>query len=355
MRKWWYLFVLAGWLGLLSSCTRPPEVVLYTSVDQSELPQLIKRFELASGIRVVLVTDGEALKTAGLAERVLAERDRPRADVYWGNEPFHTIRLAEAGVFEPYRPPAAAEIPEAFRDPDGRWVAQGYRARMIVVSARRELSPLVADIQGVERLGHPSLRDRIAIANPAAGTTAGHLAALYTYWGEQRYRAWLLALRQNNVRVVGGNAVVARLVGDGTLAAGLTDNDDISAVVRAGGQARGVLPDQTLSPEDAERLAATQGRQPTDAELVAPGQGTLLVPTTIALVRRGPNPAHARRLIDFLTERHVEEQLFNQGFLYGTLRDLEKTQVRWMEVNYTDVARNLRRATEIALTILQDR
>lgn len=355
MLKWWCLIGLTLMSCVVGSCRKPPEVVLYTSVDQSELPQLIKRFELASGIRVVLVTDGEALKTAGLAERVLAERDRPRADVYWGNEPFHTIRLAEAGVFEPYRAPAAAEIPTRFRDPGDLWVGQGYRARMIVVSSRRELHALVADVSGVERLGHPLLRDRVAIANPAAGTTAGHLAALYTFWGEERYRGWLLALRQNNVRVVGGNAVVARLVGDGTLAAGLTDNDDISAVVRAGGAARGVLPDQTISPEDAARIAAREQRDVRESDLTAAGPGTLLVPTTLALVRGGPNPAHARRLIDFLSERHVEEQLFAQGFLYGTLRDIDKSQIRWLDVDYVEVARNLRRATEIALTILQDR
>lgn len=355
MLKWLCLAVLGLALGCLTSCSKPSEVVLYTSVDQSELPQLIKRFELASGIRVILVTDGEALKTAGLAERVLAERDRPRADVYWGNEPFHTIRLAEAGVFESYRPPASADLPERFRDPQGRWVGQGFRARMLVLSNRREMNAVVAGLEGVERLGHPSLRDRIAIAQPATGTTAGHLAALYTLWGEERYRAWLLTLRQNNVRLVGGNAVVARLVGEGTLAAGLTDNDDISAVVRAGGQVRGVLPDQTISREDALRAAVARGAEPTESELTAPGHGTLLVPTTLALVKGGPNPANARRLLDFLAERHVEEELFASRFLYGTLRDIDKTGIRGMDVDYAEVAANLQRATEIALTILQDR
>jgi iron(III) transport system substrate-binding protein len=347
----WLLVGIAVVLGL--SCKKQPEVVLYTSVDEPYLRQMVKRFELASGVKVVLVTDGEAAKTTGLAERILAEKDRPRADVYWGNEPFHTIRLAEAGLLERYVPPGAGEIPSRYRDPDGRWTGVGFRARMIAVSARRELAALTANLSGVEGLVHPSLRNRIAMASPATGTTSGHLAALYVVWGEERYRAWLLGLRQNNVRIVGGNAVVSNLVGDGTMLAGLTDNDDISATLRAGGVLRGLLPDQTLSPEDAERSGTTR---PTDSETSAPpGMGTLLVPTTVALVANSPNPDQGRRLIDFITDRRMEEQLFADRFLYGTLRDLEKTGVRGLAVDLNEVSKQMRRATEIALTILQDR
>ena len=102
-------------MGLIAlSCQKQSEVVLYTSVDEPYIRQLIKRFEIANGVKVVLVTDSEGAKTTGLAERVLAERERPRCDVYWGNEPFHTVRLAEAGVLQAYNSPNAAEIPRQF-------------------------------------------------------------------------------------------------------------------------------------------------------------------------------------------------------------------------------------------------
>jgi len=69
---------------------------------------------------VKLVTDAEATKTSGLAEKLLAEKDHPAADVYWGNEPFSTINLSDAGVLAPYpryHPPGTDQIADRFHDP----------------------------------------------------------------------------------------------------------------------------------------------------------------------------------------------------------------------------------------------
>src|SRR5258708_2580418 len=76
------------------------EVVIYSSIDDPYLRPLMRKFEQHSGITVRIVTDTEAAKSSTLAEKLLAEKDNPQADVYWGNEIFHTINLAEQGVFE---------------------------------------------------------------------------------------------------------------------------------------------------------------------------------------------------------------------------------------------------------------
>lgn len=316
----------------LASCTERNEVVLYTSIDEPVARDVIRRFQMQTGVRVVLVTDTEATKTAGLAERVLAERDRPRADVYWGNEPFHTIRLADAGVLAPHPVAAASDIPTAFRDPADRWVGVGYRARVICLSAREDLSPLIRDITRLEHLTRPDLRGRIALAVPSTGTTAGHMAALYTLWGEEKYRGWLIGLRANQAKLLGGNSVVAQLTGQGTLVAGLTDNDDVDATRATGLSLTELLPDQA------------------EGEL-----GTLLVPTTLALVTGGPNPDNAKRLLEFLASRPNEDELIRSRFLRGSLRTLTTDHVRAMTVDLPTAARNMRTATELALTILQDR
>src|SRR5437867_1744966 len=89
-----------------AGCDRAPsassrQAVIYSSIDEPYLTPLIKRFEQKTGIRVRVVTDAEATKTAGLVERIEAEKSNPQADVYWGNEPFHTINLAQKGIFAP--------------------------------------------------------------------------------------------------------------------------------------------------------------------------------------------------------------------------------------------------------------
>ena len=71
------------------------------------------------------MTDTEATKSVGLAERLRAEKDNPQADVCWGNEPFHTINLAEEGVLAPYESPSAKDVPAQYKDPQHRWAATG--------------------------------------------------------------------------------------------------------------------------------------------------------------------------------------------------------------------------------------
>src|SRR4051812_17580320 len=95
-------------LLLICGCDRSGrEVVLYTSVDEPIASPIVREFEKQTGIHVRLVTDSEASKSVGLAEKVRAERDNPQADVFWSNEPFHTINLAEEGVLAAYDSPAA--------------------------------------------------------------------------------------------------------------------------------------------------------------------------------------------------------------------------------------------------------
>src|SRR5262245_12676471 len=90
-------------LVLCASCNRSEssptkEIVLYSSIDEPYLKPLLKKFEEQSQIHVRVVTDTEATKSAGLAEKIEAEKAHPQADVYWGNEIFHTNSLAERGI-----------------------------------------------------------------------------------------------------------------------------------------------------------------------------------------------------------------------------------------------------------------
>src|ERR1051325_239877 len=86
-------------------------VVIYCSVDEEFARPLLAEFEKRSNITVQAQYDTEAGKTTGLVERLRAERQHPRADVFWSSEVFGTIELAEQGVLAPYAPNSAADIP----------------------------------------------------------------------------------------------------------------------------------------------------------------------------------------------------------------------------------------------------
>lgn len=319
--------LLLSLVGCGDSSTPTKEVVLYTSVDQPIAAPIVKEFEQKTGVHVVLVTDAEATKSVGLAERIRAEKSNPQADVFWGNEPFHTINLAEEGLLQPYDSPAAKDVRGEFKDPQHHWASNGLRARVLAVAKESQFFP-----NGIEDLIKPEVKGKVGIARPTAGTTGGHVAALYVLWGDDKAAKFFRALRDNDVKLLGGNSVVAQQVGGGNLLVGLTDNDDCAAAIDAGGQLTRVLPDQEEG-----------------------GIGTLLVPTTIGLVSGARHTDAGKQLIDFLLSADVEGKLIDQKFVGWSVRDVAPERVKGMDVDLREVAKRMPAAVREATGILEGR
>lgn len=307
-------------------------VVLYTSVDQPIAEPIVRAYEREHpGVRIVLQTDAEANKTVGLVERLLAEHDNPQADVWWGNEPFHSVRLANEGILAPYQSPAASDIPTRFKDAAHRWVGVGLRARVIAVSTETsqqiDYNPFITSI---EELTNPAFKGRIAMARPTAGTTGSHVAALYVLWGDERADAFFRKLRGNEIALLGGNGPVAESVGQGHFVAGLTDNDDIAAARRGGGALRPVIPDQGTF-------------------------GTLALPTTVGLVSGARNVEAARHFIDYLVTRQVENALMEAKFAGWSVRGDDDKAIMAMQIDYAAVAEKMPEAVRRSTAILEGR
>ena len=81
------------------------EVVVYTSLDKVFSQPILEGFERKTGIKVKAVYDSEATKTTGLVNRLIAEKDSPRADAFWNSETGRTIVLKQKGVLAPYKSP----------------------------------------------------------------------------------------------------------------------------------------------------------------------------------------------------------------------------------------------------------
>ena len=307
-----------------------PQVVLYTSVDDPVARPIVSEFTRRTGIDVVIQTDTEANKSAGLVARLEAEKANPKADVWWGNEVFRTIRLAEAGILVSYDSTSSRDIPPNFRDPNHRWAGSALRARVIGVYSNREKLPAdpVPNASILDLL-RPELKDRIGIANPRAGTTSGHVAALYVLWGDEKAREFFRGLRANGVKVLGGNGDVAFHVAKGNVWAGLTDNDDVAAMTRGGADVRAVLPDQNTF-------------------------GTLTIPCTVGLVAGGKSPDAAKKLIDYLLSPEVEQRLIAEKFAAYSVRE-GAAGVKSMRVDYAEVAKVLPRAANDAEAMLVGR
>lgn len=277
------MLVLMVWIGV--GCRqRQPEVVVYAALDAEYSAPLLDRFDRRTGIRVRTKFDTESTKTVGLAQAIMAERDRPRCDVFWNNEILNTLRLAQRGLLDAYMSPQARAYPPAYRDPEGRWHGFAARARVLLVNT--DLVPPADMPRSVFDLAQPRWRGRAGMAKPLFGTTATHATCLFWALGEGEARQFFRRLKANGVQILSGNRQVAAAVAAGELAFGLTDTDDAMVELDRGSPVTIVYPDRG------------------DDEL-----GTLFIPNTLAIVRNGPHPAEARRLVDFLLSPEVETAL----------------------------------------------
>ena len=244
---------------------KQPTVIVYAAQDQVYAEPIFKQFTKETGVKVRAVYDSEAVKTVGLANRLLAERRHPQCDVFWGNEELRTRQLAAQGVF---------------RETNG-WAAFGFRSRRIVVNTNKVTSLNETTPMSLLELTNAAWRGKVALAYPMFGTTSAHFLALRQAWGETNWLRWCRALQANKPFLVDGNSQVVKLVGRGEAWIGLTDSDDISA-----GRSEG-LPIAAL---------------PMTSD-------SLLIPNTVGVVRGGPNPSSAQRLFQYLQRREVTEQL----------------------------------------------
>ena len=279
--------LLVGILCLtVSGCwsSSEPEVVVYTALDSGFSEPIFDRFTAETGIRVRPKFDTESTKTVGLTEAILAERERPRCDVFWNNEILNTLRLERQGLLDAYHSPAAKTFPQAVRSSNGTWHGFAARARVLIVNT--DLVPKAERPTSILDLVDPKWRGRAAVAKPLFGTTASHAACLFAAWGDARAKEFFQKVKANEVQVLSGNKQVALSVAAGRAAFGLTDTDDAVIELEKGAPVAIVYPDQ-----GEDQL------------------GTLFIPNTLCLIKGSRNGEAARRLVDYLLSPEVEAAL----------------------------------------------
>ncbi|MFA4986851.1 MAG: ABC transporter substrate-binding protein [Candidatus Brocadiia bacterium] len=260
------------------------QVVVYTAQDQEYAEPLLKMFEEQTGIKVIPKYDAEATKTVGLAGQLLQEKDNPQCDLFWGNEPLHTVRLAKAGVFEAYTPKTWDLFPDGFKDKNAMWTGFGARARVFVVNTTR---PGFDTIKGLDDLLRPEFKGKLCMPKPLAGTATTQMAALYSLWGKEKFTTWFKGLMANDVRMLDGNSFVADGVGSAEYTAGITDIDD--AISRK--EKRGMKIEIVFSDAD--------------------GMGCLVFPETLSIIKGCKNAQNAKMLYDWMLMDRTELWMCN--------------------------------------------
>jgi iron(III) transport system substrate-binding protein len=262
-----HVLLIGGILLLGAMPETRSAVIVYTSQDEVYAQPILSNFTKQTGVQVKTVYDSEAVKTVGLVNRLIAEKNRPQCDVFWNNEEMRTRQLEAAGVLRE----------------TNAFVCFGFRSRRIVFNTN-----LVKEANAplrVAALTNKAYFGKIALAYPLFGTTSTHFLALRQAWGEAAWLEWCRALQANKPFVVDGNSSVVKLVGKGEAAIGLTDSDDVRA-----GRIEG-LPIDSMAP-------ATDG---------------FFIGNSVAVIRNAPHPVAAQQLMEYLTSDDAQNELEKAG------------------------------------------
>ncbi len=190
--------------------------------------------------------------------------------------------LEPRGLLAGYLGPGWRRQPLAFKDAAGRWAGFAARLRVIIVNTTR----LQPDQDAVRRRLAGEL-SRVAIAKPLYGTTLTHYSTLWAILGPERLMAWHSDCRARGIREVDGNGMVKELVASGACAFGFSDTDDYFEAV-----------------DDKKAVAMLPVRL--GDVIPGAGDGTILIPNTVAIMQGAAHRAAAEALVDFLLSADAE-------------------------------------------------
>ena len=241
---------------------------------------MMEAFEKASGIHVKFIrfSSGEALA------RVTAEKSNPQVDVLFGG-PVETFTAGQTqGIFEPYTPPAAADLPARFKDKGGAWTAIADDPLVFMTNTQFLKQNNLQAPASWDDLLNPAYKNMLQMADArTSGTAVTRIFSILQVHNrnEDEAFAYMKKLRQNV-------QLYTKSGGGGTLPVGLG---------QAGGGIFFIV----------DALFTRQ--QGYDVQISFPKEGIGSAAECIALIKGARNPEAGKKLIDWATSPAMQSLL----------------------------------------------
>ena len=209
-------------VALCSAHALAGEVLVYTALEDDQIPRYIKSFkEKHPDITVKFVRDSTGIVTA----KLLAEKANPQADVVWGLSAVSLMQIKQAGMLEPYAPKDGAKVLPSFKDAaaDPAWFGidawmTGFCVNTVELGNKKlPLPAAYAD------LTQPEYKGMITMPNPASsGTGFLTVSAILKLLGEEKGWAYLDKLHENISSYTHSGSKPCKLAGTGEAVIGIS-------------------------------------------------------------------------------------------------------------------------------------
>lgn len=147
---------------------KPERLTMYIGVVEEQALKIAQEFEKATGIKVdfVRMSGGEILS------RVRAEKENPKASIWYGGPADSFVAAKEEGLLQPYISKNAEKIDPKLKDAEGYWTGIYNEVLGFVVDDRFFEERNIEKPSTWDDLLKPEFKDQIMIANPGSSGTA---------------------------------------------------------------------------------------------------------------------------------------------------------------------------------------
>lgn len=294
-----YLRIVLGALmlgGVLTSAVwaETRQINLYSYRQPFLIQPLLEAFTAQSGIKVNVV-----FARKGMLERIKAEGANSPADAVLTVDIGRLSDMVDAGVLAPVKSKVLeANIPAAYRHPQGLWFGLTTRARILFVSKDR-VKP--GEVTSYEDLADPKLKGRVCIRSGKHLYNISLLASIILHKGEAAAESWLRGLKANLARKPQGNdRAQAKAVYEGVCDVGIANTYYM-----------GKMQTNDKKPEQKAWAEAVRVVFPNQA-----GRGTHVNISGAAVLKGSKRKADAIRLIEYLSSAPAQKIYAEQNFEY---------------------------------------
>lgn len=255
----------------------PKEITVYMGVVEQQAQVLAEEFQKDTGIKVnfVRMSGGETLS------RIRAEKEDPKADVWYGGSADSYIVAANEGLLDAYKSPNAEVIPAQFKDGNGYWtgVYQGYLG--FICDGRFFKENSLSLPKTWDDLLHPDLQGQIIVSNPGSASTGYVLvSALTQMWGEEKAMAYFRQLNGQVKQYTKAGSAPARSAALGECAVGITYLHNGIRLIKEGYS---------------------------NVELAIPQDGTAYELGAVAIIKNAPARSGAEKFVDWVLTKRAQE------------------------------------------------
>ena len=247
-KKLWSKMVFASLLstGLAINTVSAGELTIYSSVEPDNLKIFSENFSKAHpSIKVNWVR----YSTGVIQARVIAEKDNPRNDVFFGHAATDLLSLDQMGMFLPYLPKSVDKLDARYRDKKspptwtGLW---GFAAAVCFNTVEAQKRNIPRPTKWAD-LANPVYRGQITMPNPiSSGTGFLNVAGWIQIMGKDKAWAFMDQVHNNIASYTNSGSKPCNQVAAGEYVVGISLPGRAAALKTKGAPIEAVIPEDGI-------------------------------------------------------------------------------------------------------------